>query len=322
MADTPIALPDRVYSSQEQLMESPYRVRRLERLAIVLTVILPFAALIAAIAMLWGGAVGWVDLSALLIGYLLAGFGISVGYHRLLSHRSFKSPAAVRATFGILGSMAAQGSVIDWVADHRKHHAFTDQDGDPHSPHTHGGEGLRAVLGGLVHAHVAWLLRREDRPPAGRYARELVADPVMRFVDRWFLVWVALGFILPFAYGLALGGSLAAGLTAVLWGGFVRMFFVHHATWSVNSICHMYGSRPFRSRDAARNNWAVALISLGEGWHHNHHVFPRSATTALNGRQLDPSYLLIRTLARLRLASDLQCPSEALMRSRRRLPEA
>ncbi len=199
--------------------------------------------------------------------------------------------------------------MIHWVADHRKHHTFADEDGDPHSPHLHEGEGWRGVLKGMWHAHTGWLFDREERASARRYARDLREDPAMRFVDRYFPLWVLLGLAIPFAAGLALsGGELAAGLTAMLWGGLVRIFVLHHATWSVNSICHIYGKRPFALDDESRNNWAVAFVSLGEGWHHNHHAFPTSAQHGLGRIQLDPSYALIRVMERLGLARNVKRP--------------
>jgi stearoyl-CoA desaturase (delta-9 desaturase) len=282
----------------------------LERRATLVAVIVPFIACIAAVALAWGGLVTALDLAILAVMYALAGFGVTVGYHRLLTHRAFDAPPAVRAVLAALGSMGVQGAVIRWVADHRKHHTFADEEGDPHSPHLRGREGWRGVVRGMWHAHTGWLFEDGERAPARRYARDLLADPVIRFVDRWFPGWVALGFVLPFAAGWALsGGELAAGLTALLWGGLVRVFLLHHATWSVNSVCHMYGSRPFATGDESRNNWAVALVTLGEGWHHNHHAFPTSARHGLRLRQVDLSYALIRALEALGLARNVRRPA-------------
>ena len=281
-----------------------------ERRATVVVVVLPFLAFLAAIGLTWGGLVTGRDLAIFAVMYALAGLGVTVGYHRLLTHRAFEASPAVRGVLAALGSMGVQGAVIRWVADHRKHHTFTDEEGDPHSPHTHGGEGLRDALRGMWHAHTGWLFADGDRASARRYARDLLDDPVIRFVDRWFLGWVVLGFALPFAAGLALsGGDPVAGLTALLWGGLVRVFLLHHATWSVNSICHMYGARPFAIRDESRNNWAVALITFGEGWHHNHHAFPTSARHGLCARQFDPTYLVIRAMEALGLARNVRRPS-------------
>ena len=285
-------------------------MRKLERRITVGAVVVPFLAFVAAVALLWGGLVTGRDLAIFTVMYLLAGFGVTIGFHRLLTHRAFEAPAAVRATLAALGSMSVQGAVIHWVADHRKHHTFTDDDGDPHSPHTHGGEGARGVLTGLWHSHTGWLFDTSASTEVRRFAPDLLRDPALRFVDRWFLGWVALGLVLPFFAGFALSGwEVTAGLSALLWGGLVRIFLLHHATWSVNSICHMYGSRPFAIRDESRNNWAVALVTFGEGWHHNHHAFPTSARHGLRRLQFDPTYLVIRALEAVGLARNVRRPS-------------
>jgi len=293
---------------------------RLERRITITAVVVPFLAFIAAVVLLWGGLVSGRDLAIFAVMYAFVGFGVTIGFHRLLTHRSFTAPTPVRATLAILGSMSVQGAVIHWVADHRKHHAFTDEEGDPHSPHTHEGEGWRGVLGGMWHAHTGWLFDRGQRTSARRFAPDLKNDPAIRFVDRYFLLWVALGLLIPFAAGFAIGGTITAGLTALLWGGLVRVFVLHHATWSVNSVCHMYGKRPFVTDDESRNNWVVALVSLGEGWHHNHHAFPTSARHGLQGRQFDPSYMIIKGMEKVGLASDLKQPKPAEIA--RKLPDA
>jgi len=223
---------------------------KLERRITTAAVVIPFAGFVLAIVLLWGGLVSGRDLAIFAVMYALVGFGITIGFHRLLTHRSFETSPVVRGALAILGSMSLQGAVIHWVADHRKHHTFADEKGDPHSPHTHDGEGWRAVLGGMWHSHTGWLFDRDERASARRYARDLREDPVIRFVDRYFLVWVLLGLFIPFLAGFALsGGELTAGLTAMVWGGLVRIFLLHHATWSVNSICHIYGKRPFETDD-------------------------------------------------------------------------
>jgi stearoyl-CoA desaturase (delta-9 desaturase) len=282
----------------------------LERRITVAAVVIPFAAFLTAVVLLWGGGFSSLDLAIFVVMYTFVGFGVTIGYHRLLTHRAFEAPAPVRAALAIFGSMSVQGAVIHWVADHRKHHAFTDEDGDPHSPHTHGGSGVKGVLTGIWHSHLGWMLD-EDRKPASarRFAPDLREDPVIRFVDRWFFAWVFLGLAIPFFAGYALSGwELTAGLTALLWGGFVRVFLLHHATWSVNSICHVYGRRPFETGDESRNNWGVAMIALGEGWHHNHHAFPTSAKHGLRRSEIDPSYWVIRGMEKLRLARDVKVP--------------
>lgn len=290
----------------------------LERRLTITAVVLPFLAFLAAIVLLWGGLVTWLDIGILVVMYAFVGFGVTIGFHRLLTHRSFTAPAPVRGLLAIAGSMSVQGAVIHWVADHRKHHAFTDEEGDPHSPHTHGGDGFRGVLAGIWHAHTGWLFEDRERSSARRYAPDLLKDETIRFVDRQFLTWVLLGLGIPFVAGFVLSGwDITAGLTALLWGGFVRIFILHHATWSVNSICHMYGKQPYEIDDQSTNNWAVAFISLGEGWHHNHHAFPTSAKHGLQGRQFDPSYWIIRGMEKVGLASDVKVPKRAEIERKR-----
>jgi len=291
----------------------------LERRINVAAVILPLVAFCAAVVLLWGGLVDALDLWILAFMYVITSFGVYVGYHRLLTHRSFAARNWVRATFAILGCMAMQGPPIRWVADHRQHHDFSDEHGDPHSPHTHAEPGFFGMLKGMYHGHVGWLFDEDlERASASRYARDLLDDPPIRWVDKHFYSWVALGLAIPFALGFLIsGGSLYAGLTALLWGGFVRMFLVHHATWSVNSICHMYGTHPFDSGDHSRNNWLIAFVTLGEGWHHNHHAFPTSAKHGLGKLQLDPGYGLIKGLEKVGLVSDVRLASDKAIERKR-----
>lgn len=283
---------------------------KLERRITITAVVVPFLGFIAAIVLLWGGAVDALDLGIFLVMYVFTAFGVTTGYHRLLTHRSFETKPWIRALFAIAGSMSLQGAPIHWVADHRKHHDFSDQQGDPHSPHTHGRPGWRGVLGGWWHSHMGWLFSRDERASASRYARDLKNDPAIVWVDRWFFAWVLLGLAIPFALGFALsGGNLDAGVTALIWGGPARIFVQHHATWSVNSICHMYGKQPFETGDLSTNNWVVAMVSMGEGWHHNHHAFPTSARHGLQRFQFDPAYYTIRLLEKLGLAWNVRTPS-------------
>ncbi len=253
----------------------------------------------------WGGALRWPDLVALAVTYVLTGLGITVGFHRLLTHRSFKTSPALRALFAALGSAAVEGPVIEWVANHRKHHQFSDEPGDPHSPHVDHASGRRGAFGGLFHAHVGWILGGDALANEQRYAKDLLADPVVRFVDRTFVLWVALGLAFPFGLGYALTGSLAGALTALLWGGAVRMFLLHHATFSINSLCHFFGRRSYVTGDQSRNLLWLALPTLGEAWHNNHHAFPTSARHGLRWWQLDPSAWLIAGLERAGLVWDV-----------------
>ena len=268
-----------------------------KRLGQFLGLFLPFVAFLVALALLWNRLVGWSDVVVLVVMYAAVGFGATVGYHRLLTHRSFATYPWVAYTFACLGSMAFQGSVIDWVSDHRKHHAYADHDGDPHSPHLSG-----SVLRSLWHAHAGWLFRTHGRADKERYAPDLLEDPVMCAIDRAFPAFIGLSLLIPFLLGWVLSGALAGALTALLWGGFVRIFLFHHAIFSVNSICHFAGQRRFSTEDRSTNVVWLAPFSLGESWHHNHHAFPRSARHGLRWYELDPSGLLIAALARVGLA--------------------
>ncbi|HWF23826.1 MAG TPA: fatty acid desaturase, partial [Solirubrobacteraceae bacterium] len=208
--------------------------------------------------------------------------------------------------FAVLGSMAVQGPAIDWVADHRKHHTFADEDGDPHSPHAGQGAGLRGMIRGLWHAHVGWLFETHGQASSKRYAADLLADGGMRRINRNFPVIALCGLVLPFLLGFAIsGGAVRAGLSALLWAGLVRIFLVHHVTWSINSICHFFGSRRFHTDDMSTNVFWLALPSLGEAWHHNHHAFPRSAFHGLRWYELDPSGWLILAMQKSGLAWDV-----------------
>ena len=237
--------------------------------------------------------------------YVLTGLGVTVGFHRLLTHRSFKAGRCVRGTLAILGSAAIEGPAISWVADHRKHHKFSDVPGDPHSPHVDHGVGWMGALRGLLHAHVGWLFRHDQRGARARYAPDLLADPTVRFVDRTFVLWVVAGLALAFGLGVAIGGTLRSGLTGLLWGGAMRILVLHHVTYSINSICHVFGRRSFETGDESRNVFWLALPSFGESWHNNHHAFPTSATHGLGRWQLDPAAMVIRGLEATGLAWDV-----------------
>jgi stearoyl-CoA desaturase (delta-9 desaturase) len=254
---------------------------------------------------LWASLLGWNDIFVFVLLYVLTGFGVTVGFHRLLTHRAFKTTPPIRATLAILGSAAIEGPVISWVADHRKHHAFADREGDPHSPHVGHGHGWRGALRGLVHAHVGWLFIHTHRGRRTRYAPDLLGDPVVSWVDRTFVVWALGGLVTAFGLGWLFGGTLRDGLTGVLWGGAVRMLVVHHVTYSINSLCHFFGRQRFDTGDQSRNLAWLAPLSLGEAWHNNHHAFPTSAQHGLRRRELDPSALLIRALERVGLAWDV-----------------
>jgi stearoyl-CoA desaturase (delta-9 desaturase) len=284
---------------------------RPQKLTNLAAVIIPFVGFVVAVILLWDRGIGPLGLSLFAGMYIATGLGITVGYHRLLTHKAFQTPRAVRYTLAILGSMAVQGPVLDWVADHRKHHAFSDRDGDPHSPHHHE-SGLR----GLLHAHVGWLLESNGRASKRQFARDLVSDPGMRTISQLFPAWVALGLLIPFGLGWAITGEIAGGLAGLLWGGLVRIFLVHHVTWSVNSVCHFAGRRRWNTPDESRNVGWLALVSLGESWHHNHHAFPRSARHGLRWYELDITGLVIRALAAVGLAREVVTVDPAQRRGR------
>ena len=272
---------------------------RTERTANLLGVAVPFIGVLVAIVMLWNRAVDATDLAILAVMYLLTAVGITVGFHRLLTHRAFQTHRWLERLFAVLGSLSVEGSVLDWVADHRKHHANADQEGDPHSPHVGHGSGIR----GLWHAHVGWLLETQGQADWKRYAAELYEDSAMRRIGRYFPQLVLLSLLAPAAAGFVLHGFTAGGaLRGLIWGGLVRIFFVHHITWSVNSVCHFFGRRRFDLEDHSTNVGWLALLSLGESWHHNHHAFPRSAYHGLRWWEIDPSGMIISGLQRLGLA--------------------
>ena len=278
---------------------------RTERNVNIAGVVIPFLAVIAAAFLAWGHALHAWDLVIFAVCYAVTGLGITVGYHRLLTHRAFETYRPLRYALAIMGSAAVEGPVLDWVADHRKHHTFPDQEGDPHSPHVGRSGGFLGMMSGLWYAHVGWLWETNGQAEKRRYCPDLLEDPNMRKIHRRFPVIVLATLLVPFLAGWAWGGSLVTGLEALVWAGLVRIFLIHHVTWSINSICHFYGRRRFDTDDQSTNVAWLALPSLGEAWHHNHHAFPRSAFHGLRWYELDPSGWLILTMQRLGLAWDV-----------------
>jgi stearoyl-CoA desaturase (Delta-9 desaturase) len=265
----------------------------------------PFVALLLVGWQLWNDALHSSDLIVFAICYVATGLGVTVGFHRHLTHRAFKAKPWVRGGLAILGSAAIEGPVVAWVADHRKHHAFSDREGDPHSPHVDHGHGWRGALKGLWHAHMGWLFIHTQRGAKRRYAPDLLADPLIVFIDRTFLLWTAAGLLVPAGLGYLIGGSGHAALTGLLWGGAVRMLVVHHVTYSINSLCHFFGRRAFDTGDESRNLLWLAPFTFGESWHNNHHAFPTSYQHGLRRWQLDPSAVVIRLLEATGLAWDV-----------------
>jgi len=263
---------------------------------------IPPAAFIAAIVLLWNNGVGPLELGVFIGMYLLTAFGVTLGYHRLFTHRAFETSKPFKAIIAVFGSMAVEGSVIVWVADHRKHHAFTDHDGDPHSPHL-AGPGFAGAVKGLWHAHIGWLFENVGQADRTRFAPDLVKDRTLQVIDKTFFLWLLLGLMIPFGIGYAIGGTLGTALACLLWGGAIRIFMLQHITWSINSVCHFVGRRRFDVEDESRNVFWLAPFSLGEGWHHNHHAFPTSAFHGLklSEKLADPTGLLIALFEKLGL---------------------
>ena len=288
------------------------------RIITLIAIIVPPLALLSITGLLWGVAVRPIDLITFAVLYVVCGLGITIGFHRLFSHRAFKTTRTLTALWAILGSMTLQGPVTQWVTDHRKHHALSDKEGDPHSPHHGYGSDWRGVLKGLWHAQVGWLLTTKGLERGKRYGKDLYADPLIRWIDRLYMVWLVLSLAIPFAVGyLVGGGSLALGFECFVWAGLLRVFVFDHLTWSVNSICHMFGRRDFPTGDESRNFWPLALPVFGEAWHNNHHAFPGSARHGLTWRQVDVSWMIIRGMERVRLVWDVKVPTAKRQEIRR-----
>jgi stearoyl-CoA desaturase (delta-9 desaturase) len=270
-------------------------VTAVERSLLLLAVFGPLAAVVAGMVQVWNRWVTPGDVALLLTLHVLTGIGVTVGYHRMLTHNSFVPHPVVRFILLALGSMAVQGGALHWASVHMQHHARSDRDDDPHSP-----------LRGLFHAHVGWMLEGfRSRPQI--YGRSLLRDRMVMFFERTFLLWVVAGAAIAYAVG---------GWQGVLWGFGVRVFLTQHVTWSVNSVCHTFGRRSFQTSDLSRNNWLVGLLAMGEGWHNNHHAFPRSAMHGLARHEVDVSGWIIQALERLGLARDVIRPSPEQIRSK------
>ena len=281
------------------------RAARLQRHLTLVVTIVPFLGFAWAVWSLWGHGVSSVDGAIFVVFYLFTGLGVSIGLHRLFTHRSYEATPWLRALLAVAGSMAIQGPVITWVANHRRHHAFADKEGDPHSPHGDDDAGVAGVLKGLWHAHLGWLFGIEQTVPE-RWTPDLLKDRPVRRISSLFPLWVVVSFAAPAALGFAVTGEAGGALTAFVWGGLVRVFFLHHVTWSINSICHFYGRRPFETPDLSTNNWVLSLISFGESWHNNHHAFPTSVRHGLGKGQVDISAALIAVLNKLGWARGLK----------------
>jgi stearoyl-CoA desaturase (Delta-9 desaturase) len=296
--------------------EAPARASLGGRLVTLAAIIVPFLGLVAAIVFLWGWGFSWVDLALLIGMYGLTALGITVGFHRLFVHRSFETNGVVKFVLAVLGSMAMQAPLFQWVAHHRIHHRHSDTPEDPHSPH-HQGEGVLGWLKGLWHAHIGWAFD-PDKEGLEHYVLDLRKSPPLRVANALFPLWVALGLLIPAALGGLAAGSWWGAARGLAWGGLARVFLVHHVTWSVNSVCHLWGLRPYKSRDESRDNVVFGVLALGEGWHNTHHAFPTSARHGLRWWQLDLSYWFIRALALAGLAWDVKVPSKEAQEEQQR----
>ncbi|MEY9856018.1 stearoyl-CoA desaturase (delta-9 desaturase) [Catenulispora sp. GAS73] len=295
--------------------------RRVQVAVTALLVVAPLAGLVGAVWLLWGRGVGVVDLLLAGFFYFLTGFGVTVGFHRLLTHRSFTAAPALRTGLAVAGSMSFQGSVISWVATHRRHHAFTDRPGDPHSPYRYG-TGPIGQLHGLVHAHFGWLFG-DDPTDVDHFAPDLVAEPAMRRVAGLFPALCVASLALPALAGWMIGDfAWTAGLTALIWAGLARVFLLQHVTWSVNSLCHLLGTRPFATRkhDRATNLWPLAVLSMGESWHNTHHSDPSCARHGVDRGQIDLSAGVIRVFEKLGWATNVRWPDPRRLAEHRLQP--
>jgi stearoyl-CoA desaturase (delta-9 desaturase) len=293
------------------------RKSTLEIVTLYVIVLVPFIALAAVVPAVWGWGISWLDVGLAVGFYYLSLLGVTVGYHRHFTHASFKGKRPLRLGLAIAGSMAIQGPVNQWVADHRRHHAFADRAGDPHSPWRFGTD-LRSLLKGMFHAHLGWLFDRR-KTNQERYAPDLLKDRGLVLISRTFVVWAFLSLAMPAVLGGLITGSWAGAWSAFFWAGLVRAALLHHVTWSINSVCHVVGNRPFMSRDRATNFWPLAILSGGESWHNLHHADPTCARHGVLRGQIDISARVIWVFEKLGLASNVKWPDPVRLAAKRRV---
>jgi len=284
------------------------RARKLERRITLATVLLPYVGLAGGIALFWRRGVSPLDLAVLAVMYCITVLGIGMGFHRLIAHRAYQATPFLKTALIISGSMAAQGPIIFWTAVHRRHHSYSDRDGDPHSPHLHG-EGAVEILKGLWHSHMGWLFNHE-LTDWGTYVRDLLHDRLVFKLNRLYFLWIALGLLLPAAAEGMITLSWLGAARGFLWGGLIRVLVVHHSTWSINSVCHVFGSQPYQVKDHSTNNVVLAIPTFGESWHNNHHAFPSSAVHGLEWWQVDITGSMIKLCAKVGLASAVKIPKK------------
>jgi stearoyl-CoA desaturase (delta-9 desaturase) len=295
--------------------EIPERKNWFEQIGLTFFLVVPFLALIAAVPVLWGWGLTWSDIVIAVAFYCISGLGVTVGFHRYLTHRSFKAKRWLRVLLAICGSLALEGPAIQWVADHRRHHRFSDRDGDPHSPWRYGTD-FKALTKGFWYSHVGWLYDW-DKTSEKRYAPELVADRDISWVSRTFAFWLGVSLLLPAVIGGLWSWSWKGALLALFWGSLVRICVLHHVTFAINSVCHIKGRRPFRTRDRSQNVWWLGILSFGESWHNFHHAEPTSARHGVRLGEFDSSAVVIKTMEKLRWVTDVRWPDAATVARRR-----
>ncbi|MGH3384869.1 MAG: acyl-CoA desaturase [Nocardioidaceae bacterium] len=288
---------------------------RAEQIALGAFIAIPFLAVLVAIPVAWGGWLGWSDVIIAVVMYFLTGHGVTVGFHRFFTHKSFKPNRTLKVALAVAGSMAIQGPVVRWVADHRRHHKFSDRDGDPHSPWRYGSS-IRGLTKGLFHSHMMWLFDTEQTPQR-KYAPDLLKDKDIVRVSRQFPMWVAISLITPIVVGGLVTWSWQGAVTAFFWGSLVRVSLLHHVTWSINSICHTIGDRPFVSRDKSANVWWLAIPSMGESWHNLHHADPTCARHGVLRGQLDSSARFIWLFEKFGWVSSVRWPVKERIESKK-----
>jgi stearoyl-CoA desaturase (delta-9 desaturase) len=309
--DASPAYPDTV----AELADPPDLKKTWEQVTLFLFLVVPFVAVLAAVPVMWGWGLSFRDLVIAGVMYVITAHGVTVGFHRHFTHKSFRTNKVISVLLAVAGSMAIQGPVVRWVADHRKHHRFSDRSEDPHSPWRYG-EGMGSLAKGFFYAHLGWLFDKEQTSQTD-YAADLVADRAIHRVSRTFPVWVITSMLLPPLVGGLWAWSWQGAATAFFWGSLVRVAALHHVTFAINSVCHITGRRPFRTKDRSRNVWWLAIPSMGEAWHNFHHAEPRSARHGVRRFEIDTSAMFIRTLERLHLAHDVRWPSAACVARRR-----
>lgn len=302
--ENPLPRPAKENSPSRGVRPLNERARRLERRVTLATVLLPYAGLVGGILLFWNRGVNRLDLAVFGVMYCVTVLGIGMGFHRLMAHRAYQATTFLKTAIVIAGSMAAQGPVIFWTAVHRRHHSYSDREGDPHSPHLHG-EGAVEILKGLWHSHMGWLFNHE-LTDWGTYVRDLLHDRLIFKLNRLYFLWIVVGLLLPAAAEGLITMSWQGFARGFLWGGLIRVLVVHHTTWSINSVCHVFGSQPYQVKDHSTNNVILAIPTFGESWHNNHHAFPSSAVHGLEWWQVDITGSMIKLCAMLGLASSVK----------------